>query len=324
MNIRMEEMPQSVARYLSYKLSIQGASEKTVYEYGIDLTNFLRYVFRNRSDENGTLDLSCISDEEIGAISTQKIYEYLLYTATQKNNKSASRARKLSAIKGFFKFLAVKEKSIPNNPAKDVDAPSVKKALPKFLSLQESIDLLDAAKREGGKNTKRDFAILTLFLNCGMRVSELASISLSDLSSDLTQVVVTGKGNKQRMIYLNESCTQALRDYLPERRTIPCKDEKALFVSRNHQRLSVKTVQWLVYKYLKLAGLEEKNFSVHKLRHTAATLLYGTGQVDVRVLKDILGHEQLNTTQIYTHLSDEQMKNAMSVSPLNFEGKNEE
>lgn len=319
MNIRMEEMPAAVARYLSYKLSIQGASEKTVYEYSLDLSNFFRYVFFKDVPPERKVDLSVLSDEQIGGVPSQKIYEYLLYSATQKKNGNASRARKLSAIKGLYKFLSSKEKSIVDNPAKDIDAPSVKQALPKFLSEDESRVLLKTVKEFGGKNEKRDYAILALFLNCGMRVSELCGISLSDLPADLSQVIVTGKGNKQRLVYLNASCQDALHSYMEERKNIPCKDEKALFVSRNQRRLSVKTVQWLVYKYLDLAGLGDKGYSVHKLRHTAATLMYGTGKVDVRVLKDILGHEQLNTTQIYTHVSDEQKKRAMSENPLNEE-----
>lgn len=319
MNIRMEEMPAAVARFLSYKLSIQGASEKTVYEYSLDLYHFFRYVFFKDVSEDERVDLSSLTDEQIGAVPPQKIYEYLLYSATQKHNGNASRARKLSAIKGLYKFLSSKEKSISENPAKDIDAPSVKQALPKFLSEAESRKLLQAVREFGGKSEKRDFAILALFLNCGMRVSELCGISLSDLSADFSQVIVTGKGNKQRLIYLNDSCQKALLSYMDERKNTPCKDEKALFVSRNQRRLSVKTVQWLVYKYLDLAGLGDKGYSVHKLRHTAATLMYGTGNVDVRVLKDILGHEQLNTTQIYTHVSDEQKKKAMSENPLNDE-----
>ncbi len=316
MNIKMETLPGAVSRFLSYKLSIQGASEKTVYEYSVDLSNFFRYCFRHRADQDGKVNLSDIGDSEIASITSQQIYEYLLHAASL-GNGNASRARKLSAIKGFFKFLTVKEHSIDVNPAKDIDAPNVRHALPKFLSLSESRLLLEAAKSQGGANTKRDFAILTLFLNCGMRVSELAGISIPDLSSDLSQLIITGKGNKQRLVYLNNACISALRDYIEQRKAESCRDEKALFVSRNHRRLSVKSIQWLVYKYLKLAGLEEKNYSVHKLRHTAATLMYGTGKVDVRVLKDILGHEQLNTTQIYTHVSDEHMKQAMTENPLN-------
>ena len=317
MNIKMEKMPQCVARFLSYKLSIQGASEKTVYEYSLDLSGFFRYVFADRLPAEGDVDLSVLTDEEIYSVTTQKIYEYLLFSATKKNNGNASRARKLSAIKGFYKFLAVKEKSIEQSPAKDIDAPGVKHSLPRYLSVDESKKLLSAAHDFGEKNQKRDLAILTLFLNCGMRVSELAGISLPDFSSDFTQLVVTGKGNKQRMIYLNDACVSAVKEYMEERKNQPCRDEKAFFVSRNQRRLSVKTVQWLVYKYLDLAGLGDKGYSVHKLRHTAATLMYSTGKVDVRVLKDILGHEQLNTTQIYTHVCDEQMKKAMDSNPLN-------
>ncbi|MBE6712571.1 MAG: recombinase XerC [Ruminococcaceae bacterium] len=317
MKIRMDELPPAVARYLSYKLSIQGASEKTVYEYSLDLMNFFRFVFFRDVPREERVDLSSLTDQQIGSVPPQKIYEYLLYSATQKKNGNASRARKLSAIKGLYKFLASKEKSISDNPSKEIEAPSVKHALPKFLSENESRMLLEAVENFGEKNKKRDYAILALFLNCGMRVSELCAISLPDLPADLSQVIVTGKGNKQRLVYLNASCQAALRAYLEERKNIPCRDEKALFVSRNQRRLSVKTVQWLVYKYLDLAGLGDKGYSVHKLRHTAATLIYSTGKVDVRILQDILGHEQLNTTQIYTHVSDEQKKKAMSENPLN-------
>lgn len=316
--MQMDALVPAVARYLTYKLSIQGASEKTSYEYGIDLTNFLTYVYRKRNgiDHEESIDPSRISDEFIASIRAGDLYDYLLYTATVRQNKAPSRARKLSAIKGFFKFLVNTEKSLSDNPAKDVDAPQVKHPLPKFLNFEESKALLEAVRQNGGKNFRRDYCIITLFLNCGMRVSELCGISLSDLSKDLEQLVVTGKGNKQRLVYLNAACREALARYLEERQSISCRDPKALFVSRNSGRLSVKTVQWLVYKYLDLAGLGYKRFSVHKLRHTAATLMYESGQVDVRVLKDILGHEQLNTTQIYTHVSDAHMKEAMEKNPL--------
>ena len=319
MKIRMEEMPLAVSRYLSYLLSIQNRSERTVYEYSLDLSNFLRYTFQKREKKSADdpIDLSVLTDADMGSVTTQEVYAYLLHTVSDDANGPRARARKLSAIKGFFKFLYTKEKVIPENPAKDIESPKIPKTLPKFLSVEECRALLQAAKEYGKENEKRDFCILTLFLNCGMRVSELEGISLSDLSDDLTQLTVTGKGNKQRMIYLNESCRSALALYLEERRALTCKDPKALFVSRNHRRLTNKSVQALVYKYLKLAGLGDKKYSVHKLRHTAATLMYNTGKVDVRVLKDILGHEQLNTTQIYTHVSSDLMKSAMEVNPLN-------
>jgi site-specific recombinase XerD len=210
-------------------------------------------------------------------------------------------------------------KLLEDNPAKDIDAPSARAPLPKFLSLDESVELLRAVKNDPTSKTKeRDFAILTLFLNCGMRLSELCGLSLTDFDRDLTSVRVLGKGAKERMIYLNNACKEAVTDYLKVRNAdTEIKDKNALFIStRQHNRISKKTVQWLVKRYLNEAGLENKHYSTHKLRHTAATLMYRTGKVDVRVLKDILGHEQLNTTQIYTHVSDESMRNAMMENPL--------
>ena len=325
MKVRMDQLPASVGRFLSFKLSIQGASEKTVYEYSLDLKGFLSYVFGRRAGvkDEEEVDLSSLTDADIGSVKQQEIYEYLLYLAQERGNKPAARARKLSAIKRFYSYLFTREHCIPEDVAAHIDAPKVSKALPRFLTLDESRELLAAVKKHGEKNAKRDYCVITLFLNCGMRVSELSGLSLGDISSDLSQLVVTGKGNKQRMIYLNDACQSALREYLVERGGLPCKDPTALFVSRDSRRLNVKTIQWLVYKYLKCAGLGDRGLSVHKLRHTAATLMYGSGKVDVRVLKDILGHEQLTTTQIYTHVSDSQMRAAMDNNPLNEESKSE-
>ena len=208
---------------------------------------------------------------------------------------------------------------LEDNPASDIEAPKKKQALPKFLSLEESLELLAAVKNDKeSKTTARDYAIVTLFLNCGMRVSELVGIDLEDVDAKLRSLTVTGKGNKQRIVYLNDACRTAISDYLEERlgqKHVACAS-RALFLSNREQRISVKTVQWMVYKYLDMAGLESKHYSVHKLRHTAATLMYQTGNVDVRVLKDILGHEQLNTTQIYTHVSNRSMEEAMEKNPL--------
>ena len=200
-----------------------------------------------------------------------------------------------------------------------LESPKKKKSLPKFLSLEESLALLEAVKQDINSSSRvRDFSIITLFLNCGMRVSELAGINLSDVDKQLRSLTVTGKGNKQRIVYLNEACREALAEYMLERigeKHIKA-NTNALFLSNREQRMSVKTIQWMVYKYLDLAGLESKHYSVHKLRHTAATLMYQSGNVDVRVLKDILGHEQLNTTQIYTHVSNRSMEEAMEHNPL--------
>ena len=238
---------------------------------------------------------------------------------SERGNHASARSRKLSAIKGFFKYLTVKRMMLEENPAANIESPKHSKSLPKYLSLEESLELLAAVKNDkDSDNRVRDYAIITLFLNCGMRVSELVGIDINDVDRFLRSLTVTGKGNKQRIVYLNDACREALGDYMTERLEGKYKtaDTRALFLSSRSQRISVKTVQWMVYKYLDMAGLESKHYSVHKLRHTAATLMYQTGNVDVRVLKDILGHEQLNTTQIYTHVSNRSMEEAMAQNPL--------
>ena len=216
--------------------------------------------------------------------------------------------------------MVAKRRYFDENPAINIEAPKQKKSLPKFLSLEESLLLLETVKKDkDSKFVVRDYAIVTLFLNCGMRLSELVGININDLDRQLRSLRVVGKGNKERIIYLNDACRDALIPYLEERAELARSTKvntNALFLSRFEKRISQKTVQWMVYKYLDLAGLEAKRYSVHKLRHTAATLMYQSGNVDVRVLKDILGHEQLNTTQIYTHVSNESMEKAMSQNPL--------
>jgi len=318
-------MPQSVKDFVIYKSAIENCSPKTVEEYMLDLRTFFRYIVSTRhgieleSDEYYSLDLSDIGIEFIKTIGTDEIYEFLLYAGQIRKNSAASKARKLSALKSYYKFLTVKKHLLDENPVINIETPKRKKTLPKHLNLDESKALLEAVISDSESKTKeRDFAILTLFLNCGMRLSELCQISLNDIDSQLRSLKVTGKGAKERIIFLNDACKGAIIEYLKTREGEERKNNAAvpLFLSSRSQRISPKTVQYIVYKYLKLAGLEYKGLSTHKLRHTAATLMYQSGNVDVRVLKDILGHEQLNTTQIYTHISDERMENAMYSNPL--------
>lgn len=324
-NVPLESLPPLVREFASYKSAIQNASEKTISEYLFDLRTFFRFlVARDKKIAFGTkefedIDLRVVDLDYIKNITPEDIYEFLMYTDSVRGNMAAAKSRKLSAIKGFFKYLTVKRMMLEVNPAADIEAPKQKQALPKFLSLEESLALLNAVKNDKeSKNTVRDFAIITIFLNCGIRVSELVGINLEDMDDMLRSMTVTGKGNKQRIVYLNDACKQAIADYLDIRLSKDMDSSKtsALFLSSRGQRISVKTVQWIVYKYLDMAGLESKHYSVHKLRHTAATLMYQTGNVDVRVLKDILGHEQLNTTQIYTHVSNKHMEQAMQSNPL--------
>ncbi len=318
-------VPDILTEYTQYMRVIKNRAARTVEQYENDIVLFLCYVKAKldggsiEPQDYVKIDISGIDAEFMERVKQEHIYSFLSYVADRRGNKAGARARKLTAIKSFYRYLTVISRKVKENPAKDIDAPARKTSLPKFLSLDESIALLDAVSNDPTSNTKaRDYAILTLFLNCGMRLSELVGLNLSDIDKDITQVRVLGKGSKERMVYLNTACKEAILAYLPIRNSDPnIKDKNALFIStRQHNRISKKTVQWLVKKYLGLAGLENKHYSTHKLRHTAATLMYRTGKVDVRVLKDILGHEQLNTTQIYTHVSDEGMKNAMMENPL--------
>lgn len=331
MEIKMSELvnPDSLSDILlefrSYKIVIQGCSKKTVDEYLLDLRTFARYIIASRqnispeSEDFSKIDISIADSEFFKSIKTSEIYDFLFYTSTVRQNLWAAKARKLSAIKALYKYMTVKKNMQFENPAANIESPKPKKTLPKFLTLEESIMLLETIKNDKESKTKlRDYTIVTLFLNCGMRLSELVGINISDIDRELRSMRVLGKGSKERIIYLNSSCRDALNEYLswrlsPEKQSI---EDKALFLSNRDQRISAKTVQWMVYKYLDIAGLESKHYSVHKLRHTAATLMYQSGQVDVRVLKDILGHEQLNTTQIYTHVSNTSMSDAMEKNPL--------
>ncbi|MGN0490659.1 tyrosine recombinase XerC [Ruminococcus sp.] len=312
-----DEAPQIVKEYLFYLETIKLKSKKTVDEYYIDLRTFFRYLKKSRklvSDDTEFENIK-IDDVDLDLIKTVTLndaYEYMDYLYRERDNQSAARARKCSSLKGFFDFLYSKKHLISSNPIAQLEVPKRKKSLPKYLTLEQSIELLNAVE---GKYKERDYAIITLFLNCGLRVSEMAGLNYTDIRSDNTMRVV-GKGNKERVVYLNSACIDAINDYMKVRPVDEVKDKKALFISRNNRRMSVKTIQAMVYKYLAKIGLDAQGYSCHKLRHTAATLMYQHGGVDVRVLKEVLGHENLGTTEIYTHLSSEQMKNAADSNPL--------
>ena len=319
-------LPGIMREFAGYKLGIENCSARTVEEYLLDLRTFLRFMLAQRNnivpygEDFESIDISSVDIEFVKSIKTEEIYEFLFYAGSERLNGWAAKARKLTSIKSFYKYIVTKRKLMEKNPAIDIDTPKKERTLPKYLSVDESIALLTAINSDTeSKNTKRDFAIATLFLNCGMRLSELCGIDLRDLDDSLRSLRVFGKGAKERIIYLNSACKEAIIEYLKVRNLnldSSTSAEPALFLSSRGQRISDKTVQWMIGKYLKIAGLESKGYSVHKLRHTAATLMYQSGNVDVRVLKDILGHEQLNTTQIYTHISDEQMESAMDQNPL--------
>ena len=316
-----DDAPECVKKFLNYKLSIQNRSKLTVFNYYHDLRTFARFllVTKNGNDKYvgkaiEDIPFSDATDDMLLGVNSEDIFNFISYAAEVLENKPAARARKLSCLRSFYKYYFKVRMEIDSDPTDKIEPQRKNKALPKYLNLEESKQLLESVD---GKNTERDFAIITLFLNCGMRVSELAGINLSDIAKDLSSVTVTGKGSKQRRLFLNEACREAIKAYLKIRPTDAKPEaQKALFISRNKNRISVKTIQWLIYKHLDGAGLGHLNMSVHKLRHTAATLMYAHGGTDVRVLKDILGHEELSTTQIYTHVKDSQMMAAADSNPL--------
>lgn len=311
-------LPQSVIEFLNYLSVVKSKSELTVLEYASDLRLFFRYmlVYRGLVDKETEFDKIEISFIDLDFIKTIKIsdaYAFLSYCRNERGNDNAAISRKVSTLRAFFKYLCVKMKQIPENPMEELESPKLKKSLPKYLTLDESVQLLESI---GGRDKERDYAIITLFLNCGLRLSELCSLNYTDIKSDGT-LTVTGKGNKERTIYLNEMCIDAVKDYMKVRPVDGVKDKNALFLSGRKNRISPKTVQHLVEKYIEKSGLGDRGFSTHKLRHTAATLMYQKGGVDVLLIKDILGHENLATTEIYTHIVDSQLKNAVEANPLN-------
>jgi len=311
----ISEAPQPIKDFLMYMQNILGRSPLTINEYYSDLRTFFRYIIKQKGLVNDDvpmedISISCVDIDFVRSISSDDILDFFNYCIDERENKPASRARKTTVLRHFFKHLKERRFLIEKNPMDIIVSPKRKKALPKYLTLQQSQKLLDVVD---GKYKIRDECILTLFLNCGLRLSELVGININDINDERI-LKVCGKGNKEREIYLNDACMEAIEAYKKVRPTEGVKDKKALFISRNHNRISNKTVQYLVYKYLNAIGLE--GYSVHKLRHTAATLMYQEGGVDIRVLQDILGHENLGTTQIYTHISHKQSVEAMQSNPL--------
>ena len=311
-------LPQSVIEFLNYLSVVRSKSELTVLEYASDLRLFFRFMLIYRGivpndTEFEKIEISFIDLDFIKTVKISDAYAFLSYCRSERKNDSASIARKVSSLRAFFKYLCVKMKQIPENPMEELESPKLKKSMPKYLSLDESIQLLESID---GRDKERDYAIITLFLNCGLRLSELCSLNYTDIKSDGT-MTVTGKGNKERTIYLNEMCVNAVKEYMKVRPVDGVKDKHALFLSNRKSRISPKTVQHIVEKFIEKSGLGDRGFSTHKLRHTAATLMYQKGGVDVLLIKDILGHENLATTEIYTHIVDEQLKDAVSSNPLN-------
>lgn len=317
----MDSLPLAAKDFLSYMETIKGKSNNTIDGYSYDLTLFFKFmkIKRNIVPENTSFDDIRIDDIDeyfIGTIGLNDLYSFISYTAKERNNCNYARARKVACLRSFFRYLHTKAKIIDNNPALELEPPKINSRQPIHLTLDESKTLL---KTVNGSYKERDYAILMLFLNCGLRLSELVGIDIDSINGDTLRVI--GKGNKERTVYLNNACINAINEYLKIRNHNEIKEnhKKALFISRNKERISPRTVQVIVKKYIKAAGLDSNKYSTHKLRHTAATLMYKYGNVDIRALQQILGHESVATTQIYTHIDDEHLRQAMKSNPLSDE-----
>ena len=320
------DSPQLLLDFLSYHETIKAHSQRTVDEYYLDMRNFFRYLKQQRDpalagkalDE---IDIRDVDIDFISRITLTDIYSYLTYLSrdrvqhqnseiSNKGLNAASRARKLATIRSFFNYICNKRHLLEDNPCKDVDTPKQMKSLPRYLTLNESLSLLESVD---GANRERDYCILTLFLNCGLRISELIGLDITDIHDDALRVL--GKGNKVRVVYLNQACKDALARYMAVRRPITGRDKNALFLYGQNRRISRSMVHALVKKHLSAAGLDSAKYSSHKLRHTAATLMLQNG-VDVKAVQEVLGHEHLNTTEIYTHIDNEALRVAAKANPL--------
>ncbi len=323
--------PDFLNDFLDYSATILNKSTNTIKEYNYDIAHFLKFIkykFNlaklNDDEDIKTIHIDDLTLDTVSKIKLEDIHSFLAYLKTTYRSKPATLARKTASIRVFFNYLCNKSKRIPINPAQDLESPKLDKRLPKYLTLEQSKDLLEIASNPvtaihgNHDNSSRNFAIITLFLNCGMRLSELVGINIKDIDFDNNKLNVIGKGNKERVIYLNNACIKAIKDYLVDRpkNAVKADSKDALFLSEQRKRISNRTVQYIVKEELKYAGIDYKKYSVHKLRHTAATLMYKYGNVDIRALQELLGHESISTTEIYTHVDNEQIRNAVENNPL--------
>ena len=323
--INHENNPDYLNSFLDYTVTILNKSPNTIKEYNYDLATFLKFIkvhFKMTDEEDfSKITIKDIPLSTIKQIKLDDIHAFLSYLTNTYHSKAATRARKASSIRVFFNYLSQKANLIEFNPAQNLETPKLDKRLPKYLSLEDSKRLLNVAGSDDNRNNKRDYAIITLFLNCGMRLSELVGINIKDINFSECQMTVIGKGNKERTIYLNKACMTAINNYWAVRpvegiKTDKANSKNALFLSERKERISRRTVQYIVDKELRVAGLDTSKYSVHKLRHTAATLMYQYGNVDIRALQEVLGHESISTTEIYTHVANVQARSAIENNPL--------
>ena len=314
-----QKCPIFLKDYLTYMSVIKGKSQNTIKEYFYDLRMFLRYVLymngKCTKNEISTIDIIDFDFNYIKKITLSDLYAFMAYVNNEHSSNDCYRARKVASLKSFFNYLSIKDKSLDNNPAANLETPKIKRRMPKYLTLEQSIDFLRAID---GEFKDRDLAIFVIFLNCGVRLSELVGINLKDFDLEKRTLKVIGKGNKERVVYLNDLCVDAITNYLKVRPVdnVKYEDRNALFLSKKMQRISNRMVEILAKKYFEKAGLDYEMYTPHKLRHTAATIMYRDGNVDIRTLQELLGHASLSTTQLYTHVKNDDLKDAANKNPL--------
>jgi hypothetical protein len=318
--IHFDDCPVILDDYLNYLLTIKGRSNLTVKEYYYDLKRFLKFIIMRKklfgynlnSDINEVSILS-INKRDILDIDITDLHAYISYCDSYYNDSTKTKARKISAIKSWFKYLHNTVELIDKNPSEKLELPKLQKRNPVYLTLSESEKVINAIKLEENEfNRARDLCIVLIFLTCGLRISELTGINIESIKDDKLNVI--GKGNKERTVFLNENCLYAIKCYLKLRPITP--DTTALFISSHKKRISNRSIQIRLKKYIQLAGLDPNIYTPHKLRHTAATLMYKYGDVDIRTIQSILGHTSVATTQIYTHLDDDDIKKGISKNPI--------
>lgn len=316
-NYNNDSNPEFLNNYLVHLKVVYMLSERTISEYYFDIRLFLKYIHKNITNSDAEItdiDIHDMSSNELKTISAKDIYNFIFYVADERHNNKNARYRKRSSLKSFFKYIVNTEHIMDDDPVRNIEMPSPKSALPKFLSLDESMKLLETSNNT---DSLRDYCIITLFLNCGMRLSELIGINIKDIDFNENRMKIIGKGNKERILYLNDACVSAIKNYLVLRNDNPkAVDEPALFISNRNKRISKRRVQQIVENTIKLAELDGKGITTHKLRHTSATLMYQYGEADILALKELLGHSSTVTTEIYTHISNEQVRNAIENNPL--------
>lgn len=314
--------PKRVIEFLNYLENVKGKSLNTVKGYSVDLGLFFKFLKVYKGLENNIelekieeVEISDLGDNFIKDITLSDIYAFLAFLEKVRNNSAYARARKVATLKSFFKFLNSKIKLIDENTTVELESPKINKRHPVYLTLDQSITVLNSMDK-GNKNYYRDYCILTLFLNCGMRLSELCNIEIEKIKEDTLTII--GKGNKERTVYLNEASISAIENYLKNRNDSKATKEakKYLFLSSKYRPINKRSVEILVKKHIENAGFKDQKYTPHKLRHTAATLMYKYGNVDIRSLQNILGHENISTTQIYTHVDDETLREAVKTNPL--------